>query len=224
MRGPLGGGCGGRLAESAAGTRGRCLLASLTHQLLSSAPGGVAPEGVPAPRLRLGGLPTALLLAKANPGREGAGLRARTARDLVHSPGTTDSQQFLLSPLLPRCAQLASQAGHPNPIGWEGPTRLQPALGAAPGAAPLAPGKQKVTGPRGSYLAPPLTPGEGAGEGAQRGTPPPHSLNSADSSRHFHRRKFPEVRGGKRLIPFIQWVPPTRLPPASSLHFPPPPV
>ena len=117
------------------GTRGRCLLASLTHQLLSSAPGGVAPEGVPAPRLRLGRLPTALLLAKANPGREGAGLRARTARDLVHSPGTTDSQQFLLSPLLPRCAQLASQAGHPNPIGWEGPTRLQPALGAAPGAA-----------------------------------------------------------------------------------------
>ena len=75
------GGCGGvvRLAESAAVTRGRCLLASLTHQLLSSAPGGVAPEGVPAPRLRLGRLPTALL-AKANPGREGAGLRARTAR------------------------------------------------------------------------------------------------------------------------------------------------
>lgn len=84
---------------------------------------------------------------------------------------------------------------------------------------PLAPGKQKVRGPQGSYLAPPPPR-----EGAKRGTPPPHSPSSADSSRHFHRRKFPEVRGGKRLIPFIQWVPPTRLPPASSLHFPPPPV
>ena len=45
--GPVWGGGGGRLAESAAGTRGRCLLASLTHQLLSSAPGGVAPRVCP---------------------------------------------------------------------------------------------------------------------------------------------------------------------------------
>lgn len=150
-------GAAGAPGWSAAGTRGRCLLASLTHQLLplpqGEWPGGCARPTSEARRTAH----HALLLAKANPGREGAG---------GSEPGQPGFSSFprdhrlpavsAQPPSRPRCAQPASQAGHPNPHWLGGSHRLQPAL-MLPLALPWRHGKQKVTGPRGSYLAPPLT-------------------------------------------------------------------
>lgn len=85
---------------------------------------------------------------------------------------------------------------------------------------PLAPEKQKIRGPEGLIWP----HHHWVGEGGKRGTPPLHSSSTTDSTRHFHRRKFPEVRGGKRLIPFIQWAPPSTPPPSFLPPLPAPPV
>lgn len=111
---------------------------------------------------------------------------------------------------------------------------LPPGLGWQPaGTSPI--GGHKATVSRRPWALPPWRQGNkrlGGPEGliwphwvggGVRGTPPPHSPSSADSSRHFHRRKFPEVRGGKRLIPFIQWVPPSPPPPNFLPPLPAPP-
>lgn len=131
-------------------------------------------------------------------------------------------RDYQFSGSCPSPIRLRSQARAWHQLCWLGggseATKLLAALDAA-SPVPWRRGNKRLGAQR--DLSGPTT--TGWGEGARGGTPPLHSPSTTDSSRHFHRRKFPEVRGGKRLIPFIQWAPPPHHPLTSSLHFPPPP-
>lgn len=162
--------------------------------------------------------PQSTLAKGTSPDTEGAGL------SLASLGVSSFLRDYQFSGSCSSRLRLRSQARAWHQLYWLGggseATKLLAALGTAPLPHSLAPGKQKVRAQR--DLSGPTN--HWVGEGGKRGAPPLHSPSTTDSSRHFHRRKFPEVRGGKRLIPFIQWAPPPRHPPTSSLHFPPPPV
>lgn len=158
--------------------------------------------------------PQSALAKGTSPDTEGAGLSLGVSSFL---------HRYQFSGSCPSPLRLRSQARAWHQLSWLGGGSEATKLLAALGAASPIPWRQrnKRLGAQRDLSGPTTT---GWGEGARGGTPPLHSSSTTDSSRHFHRRKFPEVRGGKRLIPFIQWAPPPYHPPASSLHFPPPPV
>lgn len=136
----------------------------LKPPLLSSAPWGVAVGGCDSPASEAwlshqAALPSVLAQNGQEHQHWQGGHRAPSLAGMGVTLLPCDHQVFNLPLLSPQGSGF--RLG-PHQRCWLGggseATRLQAALGAAP----MAPGKQKVRGPRRSYLAPPPGEGEGA--------------------------------------------------------------
>lgn len=165
---------GGRPGASAVDTRGRCLLVSQTHQLPSTVPGGVAIRGCgrPASEALLSHLAT---LPSPDPKAHWPSAPALAGRARGSEPVQPGCELLPPGPAVPAVPARAPRARFagllaPTPLVGRG-LRGHQAPGC-PGRCPLAPGKQKVRGPRGTYQAP-LGHWVGGARGAHLLTTPP---------------------------------------------------